>query len=285
MRQEYRLCVRGHDLGVKGTEEIVKRARELDIDGIQLVCYKSYGDIPYAPGAMTPERAGEIGQGLSRGGLSVPLVGAYFNPVHSDREKAKRCFQIFADYLAAARALGSEYVGSETGSRNDEPWIYHPENRTEASYQLVAETFGALADIAAGYGVNIAMEGAAGHVCWNPDVLDEVIRRMNRPNVKVIFDLYNYMDAGNQHQYLSILDRGLELFRGRILLFHMKDCVLTQDGSAPKQVGFGKGDLDKAEIIRRIKASVSHPTFVLEGTCGDDLPLAVETIRELWERV
>lgn len=280
-----KLCIRAHDLGVKGTGAIVERIRDLGIDGVQLVCYKSFEDIPYAPGGITPEKAASIGKALGDAGVAVPLVGAYFNPVHSDRAKAARCFDIFADYLRSLKALGAMYVGSETGSYNDEPWIYHPKNRTQEAYDLVAETFGRLADIAAENGVNIAMEGAAGHVCWNPDVLDAVQRRMARPNVKVIFDLYNYMDAGNQHDYLSILDRGLQVFSGRILLFHMKDCLLSADGSAPKQVGFGKGDLDKTEILRRIKSYDPNSVLVLEGTTGEDIPFAVKTIRDIWERV
>ena len=129
------------------------------------------------------------------------------------------------------------------------------------------------------------MEGAAGHVCWSPDVLNEVIGRMGRPNVYVTFDLYNYMDAGNQRQYLDILDRGLELFGRRIKFFHMKDCVLGSGGAAPKQVGFGKGDLDKVEILRRIKASDPNAILVLEGTTGEDIPFAVKTVREIWETV
>ena len=42
-----------------------------------------------------------------------------------------------------------------------------------------------------------------------------------------IFDLYNYMDADNQRNYLDIMDRGLDVFAGDIQLFHMKDCNFT----------------------------------------------------------
>lgn len=279
------LCIRGHDLGVKGTENIIARVKELGLDGLQLVCYKSYDDIPYAPGAITPERAGEIGRALNLGGASPLLLGAYFNPVHSDRAKAQRCFDIFADYLRTARSFGCMYVGSETGSYNDDKWTYNPKNRTEEAYALVADTFGRLADIAAENEVNIAMEGAAGHVCWNPDILDMVIRRMGRPNVYVTFDLYNYMDAENQRDYLVILERGLELFGQRIKFFHIKDCLLSSDGSAPQQVGFGQGDLDKESILGRIKASNPDAILVLEGTTGADIPLAVKTVRDIWARV
>ena len=103
MEADCTLCIRGHDLGVRGTEGIIARVRELGLDGLQLVCYKSYDDIPYAPGAITPERAREIGTALNLGHASPLLLGAYFNPVHSDRAKAQRCFDIFADYLRVAR--------------------------------------------------------------------------------------------------------------------------------------------------------------------------------------
>lgn len=280
-----KLCIRGHDLGVKGTGDIVRRLRELDIDGLQLVCYKSYDDIPYERGGITPEKAGEIGAALKEAGVVVPLVGAYFNQAHPDAAKAQKGFDVFAEYLENLTALGGKYVGSETGSYNGDPWIYHPKNRTPRAYEQVAETFGRLADIAGKHGVGVAMEGAAGHVCWNPNILKKVIHMMDRPNVKVIFDLYNYMDGGNQFDYLDILDRGLELFGRDILLFHMKDCLLREDGSAPRQVGFGQGDLDKAAILSRIKASNPDAVLVLEGTTGEDIPLAVKTIRDVWARV
>ncbi len=281
-----RVCIRAHDLGVKGTEDIISRARELGIDGLQLVCYKSFEDIPYAPGGITPERAREIGGALRGAGLAVPLVGAYFNPVHSDLEKRARCTQVFAEYLSVAKALGSEFVGSETGSYNDDKWTYNPKNHSMEAIQTVTDTFSALADRAAEHGVNVAMEGAAAHVSWCPDTLNLILTAMNKPNVRVIFDLYNYMDAENQLEYMDILEHGLEIFKGRILLFHMKDCILGEKGvTAPKQVGFGRGDLDKTEILRSIKAQCPDATLVLEGTTGEDIPFAVNTLREIWEKV
>ena len=50
-----------------------------------MVCYKAYEDIPYKPGAITREKA------LSIAGAMIPLIGAYFNPVHSNPEKVVSC--------------------------------------------------------------------------------------------------------------------------------------------------------------------------------------------------
>ena len=278
-----KLCIRAHDLGVKGTEPILNRLEELGIDGVQMVCYKVYDDIPYAPGGITGEKAAAIGAAFRERGAMIPLVGAYFNPVHSDRAKAARCEAIFGEYLQYCKAMGCDTVGSETGSFNDDKWTYHPKNRTEEALQTVVETFSRLCDVASDFGTTVAMEGAAGHVCYDVDTLARARQMMNR-KTKVIFDLYNYLDAGNQLEYLQILERGLDVFGGEILLFHMKDCLL-QSGAAPKQVPLGTGDFDMRAILKRIKAYDENAILTLEGTTGDHIVHAVTTIKEIWESV
>lgn len=278
-----KICIRAHDLGVKGTKDILQRIDSLGIDGVQMVCYKAYKDIAYAPGAITAEKAEEIGKAFREAGKSIPLVGAYFNCVHSNREKAQRCEAIFAEYLKYCNAMGCKYVGSETGSYSDDPWVYHPRNRTEEAHQAVAATFSRLCDIAKDQGSMVAMEGAAGHVCHDVAALQKVRRMMGR-ETKVIFDLYNYLDAENQGDYLDILHRGLDVFGDDILLFHMKDCVLL-GGKDPLQVPFGTGDLDMEAVLKAIKSHNPNAVLVLEGTVEPHIAHAVNTINTIWERV
>lgn len=278
-----KLCIRAHDLGVRGTEEILKQLDRLGLDGVQMVCYKVYDGIPYAPGGITQEKAAAIGDAFSRAKKSIPLVGAYFNPVHSDRQKAARCQDIFADYLRCCRAMGCDTVGSETGSFNDDQWTYHPLNRTEDAVRKVAAVFSELCDIASGCGSVVAVEGAAGHVCWDVDTLAKA-RKMIGRKTRVIFDLYNYMDASNQADYLKILDRGLDIFAGEIQLFHMKDCVFT-NGRKPVQVPLGTGEMDMKAILKRIKAYSPDSVLMLEETTGEHIPHAVDTIRRAWAEV
>lgn len=278
-----KICIRAHDLGVKGTQDILNRIETLGIDGVQMVCYKAYDDIAYEPGAITGEKAAAIGQAFRDAGKCIPLVGAYFNCVHSNREKAGRGEAIFAEYLQHCNAMGCQYVGSETGSYSDDPWVYHPRNRTDEAHRAVAAAFSRLCDAAADHGSMVAMEGAAGHVCHDVPTLQKVRRMMNRPT-KVIFDLFNYLDAENQGDYLDILHRGLDTFAGDILLFHMKDCVL-QNGKDPEQVPFGTGDLDLNHVLKAIKAYDKNAVLTLEGTTGSDIAHAVKTINTIWESV
>ncbi len=279
-----KLCIRAHDLGVKGTEAILQQLDSLGLDGVQMVCYKAYEDIPYIPGGITKPKAEAIGDAFRNAQKQIPLIGAYFNPVHSDRQKEKRCFDVFCEYLQYGKYMGCSVVGSETGSFNDDKWTYHPQNRTEEALQQVIATFCQACDIAADYGSWVAMEGAAGHVAYDVATLAKAQKIMGRANTRVIFDLYNYLDQSNQGDYKTILDQGLDTFGDRILLFHMKDCVF-ENGKAPRQVPFGTGQMDKETILRKIKAHDPNATLVLEGTVTGDIPLAVKTINEIWERV
>lgn len=278
-----KLCIRAHDLGVTGTEAILARLRALGLDGVQMVCYKAYDDIAYLPGSITLERAAQIGKAFSDAGSVIPLVGAYFNPVHSDEAKVERGFRVFADYLRCCKALGCDTVGSETGSFNDDEWTYHPQNRTEEGLQRTVAVFSQLCDIAADCGSVVAMEGASGHVCWDVDTLARARKMMGR-KTKVIFDLYNYMDESNQLQYLSILDKGLDAFAGDILVFHMKDCVFAK-GRRPVQTPLGRGKMDMKAILKRIKTYDPNAVLVLEETTGEHIQHAVNTVRTIWESV
>lgn len=273
------LFIRAHDLGVKGEENIVKRLSELGISGVQLVAYKCLDDVSYTFGSITKERCEAFHRTFSQAGLSVPLIGAYFNPVHPNEEKIANGKAVFKDYLAHCHELGCEVVGSETGSYNGDKWTYNPLNRTEEALSRVIETFSELADYAKSQNAFIGMEGAFGHVCWNVKTLDRAVRTIGRDNIRIIFDLYNYLDGSNVNEMYDILHEGLETFGTNIQVFHIKDCVIADDGSL-KQVGVGKGIFDYSRIIPEIRRVCPDARLVFEGTTGDDIPAAVAHIKQ-----
>ena len=278
-----KLCIRAHDLGVTGTENILQSIDAYGIDGVQMVCYKAYPDIGQIPGAITQERAAQIGKAFSDSGKIIPLVGAYFNPIHTDEKKVENSLRIFEDYLRVCKAMGCNVVASETGSCNNDEWTYHPGNRTEESLQGVVRAFSRLCDVAADCGSIVAMEGCSGHVCWDVDTLARA-RKMIGKKTRVVFDLYNFMDTDNQGDYLKILDKGLDAFAGDIQVFHMKDCFLT-NGQKPIQTPFGKGELDMKAILTRIKNYDPDAVLVLEETTGEHIEHAIKTIKNTWESV
>ncbi len=277
-----KIAFRTHDLGVKGLDNAIEKARACGISAVQLVAYKFMDEIKYAPNALNETNSAAIGNALKAAGIAVPLIGAYFNPVHSDKEKVARCKAVFKDYLKYSGNLGCNIVGSETGSFNDDKWTYNPLNRTEEALQAVVETYKELAAYAKEVGAFVGMEGAAGHVCWNVATLKRAIDEINADNIKVIFDIYNYLDASNYSNYLEILDEGLRTF-DNIVVFHIKDCVF-EDGKL-KQVPPGKGMFDFDKILSKIKAYDENAYLVLEGTTGDDIIPCIEFIKNKWSNL
>jgi sugar phosphate isomerase/epimerase len=278
-----KLMVRAHDLGVKGADNINNRICELGLDGVQLVAYKSIDGISYSPCSLSSEQAKEIGSVIRKNGKEIALIGAYFNPVHPNTDKISNGIAVFKDYLTLAKCLGCDFVGSETGSYNGDPWIYHPMNHSDEALDRVVETFSLLADCAEENAVNIAMEGAFGHVCHTPERLFEAVRRIGKDNIRFIFDLYNYLDISNVDSAYDILDRGLALLNNRILLFHIKDFII-EDGKL-KQCGVGKGVLDFNLILSKIYSHNKDAILVLEGTVGDDLPYAVAYLKDIINKI
>ncbi|MCR4780742.1 MAG: sugar phosphate isomerase/epimerase [Ruminiclostridium sp.] len=276
-----RLFIRAHDLGVKGEAGIIARLDELGLDGVQLVTYKCLDGITYTPGSLTRERAAGFGNAFGKAGKTVPLIGAYFNPVHPDEAKIKNGIAVFRDHIALAKELGCDNVGSETGSYNGDKWTYHPQNRTDEALDRVVSVFSELTEYAQDYGVYVCMEGAFGHVCWEPAVLEKAAKRIGRDNIRFIFDLYNYLDGSNIGKMYDILEEGLQRFGDRICVFHIKDCVINGDGSL-RQVGVGKGVFDYERILTEIGKVCPDADLVLEGTTGDDIPFAVDHLRKLF---
>lgn len=274
-----KLNIRAHDLGVKGEENIAARLDELGLSGVQLVAYKALPDIAYAPGAMSAERAAAVSECFKASGKSVPLIGAYFNPVHPDEQKFKNGIAVFRDYLRLAKTFGCDTVGSETGSYNGDKWAYHPLNRTDEALGRVISVFSELCDYAKDFGAYVGMEGAFGHVCYDVKTLNRAVKAIGRDNIKLIFDLYNYLDASNIDKMYDILDEGIDTFGDRICVFHIKDCVISANGSL-KQCGVGKGIFDYSRILPRIKNVCPDAELVFEGTTGEDIPYAVQHIKQ-----
>lgn len=274
-----RLFIRAHDLSVKGEENITARLDELGLCGVQLVAYKCLEGISYVPGSITTDRAEAFGEAFKKAGKTVPLIGAYFNPVHPNEEKIKNGIAVFKDYLTHCHELGCNIVGSETGSYNGDKWTYHPENRTDEAVKRVISTFSELCDYAKDQNAFVGMEGAFGHVCWEVKRLEYAVKAIGRDNIRIIFDLYNYLDGSNVDRMYDILSEGLQTFGDRICVFHIKDCTIEPDGSL-KQCGVGKGIFDYSRILGEIKKVCPDANLVFEGTTGDDIPFAVQHLKE-----
>ena len=255
-----RIGVRAHDLFASGTpEELAKTIQEAGFSFIQLVFKKALKDPEF-----TPEYAKRVAKALSDRCVSVAMLGAYFNPVHSDPSVVSSGIALFKKNLEIASAFpGNPPVGSETGSFNDSPWIYHPRNRTEEGYQQTKAVFADLAAYAESLGADIAIESAYGHVICDVDRHVRLLDELHSDHVYATVDLFNLLCPENFGQRDEIFEDALRRLRGKVRIIHIKDGLL-RDGKLI-QANPGEGEFHYEAMMASVKAHAPDAILVFEG--------------------
>ena len=270
--------IRGHDVGKYSIEEFAEKVTLRGFNYVQLVLQKAFID---DNGLYDDEKVKHINEEFSKHNLKIAMLGAYFNPVHSNKEKVKTCVEKFSNHLRYAKALGTTLVGTETGSYNDDKWTFHENNYSEKAYLTNLEIFKGLVKVAEESDVCVALEGAYHHCMGNPKMLNRLVRELNSDHVKVIVDLYNYLYIGNHENKNEIFKEAISLMKDKIVLFHLKDYIV-QDGKLV-QVGLGKGLMDFPFIIKTIKENFTDAFLIFEGVVGEDIDTSLTYIKSLVE--
>ena len=258
------LCIRPHDVGKDTPEALAEKIHALGFQGVQLAIAKAIKDQNGNPDTLTEDICKEIKAGFNKHNVEIPLLGAYFNPVHSNKEKVKAGAEKFADHLRKAHLFGAKYVASETGSYNDEPWIYHPKNQTEEAFEEVYSVFKPLADVAKEAGSFLTVEGAWGHCMYCPAQMERLVKALDNGNIRVTVDIYNYLYEKNYEQRFDILDECLDRFGDKIAVFHIKDFNVNPDGTL-QEVGIKDGIMGWDKMLPKIKKAVPNALLVFEG--------------------
>lgn len=272
-----KILIRPHDIGKGSAAWLGEKAHEWGFDGVQLAIAKAVEGQSGNPGTLTKELVSEIRSGFNSHGVEIPLLGAYFNPVHSNKEKVRAGAEKYADHLRHASEFGSSFVASETGSYNDDKWTYNPRNQTEEAFQEVREIFAPMPEIARKAGVLMALEGAWGHCMYKPEVLKRLADEIDpgQENFRFIVDIYNYLHIGNHEERAKIFETCLRLFKGKICGFHLKDYVLN--GDELEIAPLGKGLMGWSDFLPVIKAECPDSYLIFEGV--KDVPSSLEFVR------
>lgn len=270
-----RLGIRGHDLGPKGSvADLIARCKENGFHYLQLVFKKSFDSITFGE-----ESAISVAKELDDNNIKVAMLGAYFNPVHSNKELVRSNVEYFKKHLRLAHHFNCPYVGTETGSYNDDKWTYNPKNQTEEGYQETMAIFHELKAVAENEGSIILMEPAWGHVIYSVDQLKRAVDELNSQYVKVTIDIYNLLYLGNYQDYKNIFIKALSTFGEDIKIIHLKDFYPTAEKLV--QCGLGKGMVDFEFILEKVREYCPEATLIFEGVTGEDIKPSKELIDKL----
>lgn len=274
-----KIGIRAHDL-LKDTsvEEMSEIVKENEFEYLQLVLSKAFKN----DNLLNKEKAIKYNEVFKRNNIKIAMLGAYFNPVHSNKDKVKDSIEKFKNHLEYAHYLNCEYVGTETGSFNDDKWTYNELNRTDKAYNEVKRIINDLVVYAEKTSSYVAIEGAYNHVIYSPTLLNKLVREIDSSKLKVIVDLYNYLDISNHEQRYEILKQAIDLMKDKIVIFHLKDYIVKEN--TLKQVGLGKGEMDFNIIIKMIIENCPNAYLIFEGITGEDIKSSKKFIESIIRR-
>lgn len=278
-----KVSVRVHDLGKSNARELAKRTKEIGFDGVQLVLYKAIEGFDSKAHTIDKEALRECAESFKDEGIEVSMLGAYFNPVHSNKELVKDNIERFKEYIDYTKLFNSKYVGSETGSYNDDKWTYNPLNRTEEALEEDIRIFGELAIYAKEHNANIALEGAYGHCMYEPHQLNRLVSAIDNGCVKVTVDIFNYLDVSKYDQETQhfMFDESIKYFKDKIVIYHLKDFIYDSEANKLKQVGLGEGLMDLEYIVSHAKKETPNAVLIFEGCPKDKMESSLKYIKSL----
>lgn len=274
-----KLGVRLHDFGKSNAYDLAIKAKEVGFDGVQFVINKAIEGESGLKGTLSNEKLCDMAKAFKDNNIDVMMLGSYFNPVHSDKNKVHTFVEKFKDHLQFAHIFNCKYVGSETGSFNDDSWTYNPLNRTEEAYQEVKRIFKDILEVAKETSCHVALEGAYGHCMYEPKALKRLYDDLDNGNLDIIVDVYNYLYIGNYQQRYEILKECLNLFGDKIKVFHIKDFIIQDDKLV--QVGIGKGIMNWEKMLPLIYEVCPNASLVFEGVKKEDMQSSYDYFRPL----
>ena len=271
--------IRAHDLVKGNIDHVLTQAKEYGFDAVQLVFKKALLDENGKNVSLNEKTRNEVKDALKRHDVKIAMLGAYFNPVHSNKELVRSNVEYFKEHLKFANELNCKYVGTETGSYNDDKWTYNPKNQTEEGYQDTMKVFYELVKVAKEYNSVILMEPAWGHVIYSVSQLKRAYDEINSEHLKVTIDIYNLIYLGNYKKYKEIFHEALSTFKEDVKIIHLKDFYVEEEKIV--QCGLGKGIIDFEYLLKTVKEFAPNATLVFEGVVGDDIITSKKLIDSL----
>lgn len=213
-----------HDYGKGSPDELFGRVAADGFSAVQLAYKKcvpsvrSYADVTDALVAETvaAEKAHSI---------QVAVLGTYVELAINDESRLKNAAD-FKSQLAVCKALGAGCIGTETTSMEKQP----AGTTREEAQELLCRSLADILPAAEALGVTVAVEPVTYHSMNSAAATRHILDTMRSPNLKVIFDMSNLVDAGNVGAQDRIWNDVGELLGDQIVAVHFKGQAFAPDG-------------------------------------------------------
>lgn len=214
-----------HDYGKGTPDELFARVSADGFAAVQLAykkcvpTVKSYADITEAlvNDTIAAEKAHNI---------QVAVLGTYVELAINDVRRLQNVAD-FKSQLAVCKALGAGCIGTETTKMCDQP----AGTTREEAQELLCRSLAEILPVAEELGVTVGVEPVTYHSMNSAAATRHILDTMRSPNLKVIFDLSNLVDADNVNAQDRIWNDIGELVGDKIVAVHFKGQAFNPDGS------------------------------------------------------
>ena len=286
-------------------ETTAKKIRTLGFNTVQLDLH--FKDIDLSDGQLTAEKGKRVRDVFRANDLPICGISAYTNMIHPDPEHRKHNVERVKEILRHAREFGTPYVISETGTMNPESeWSGHPDNRSEAAYELARETLADFAQTAWDHGATFLMETYVNNVIGSVREAARLFHDVNHPGLELLMDPTNFFEAHNIDDQKGTLDEMFDVLGDRVRIAHAKDVKLAGADKSEKHADIGDddalashtfrgvgeielpaaglGSLDYDHYVKRLSERSPNVPLIIEHLDESDVPRAKKFIDEVLVR-
>ena len=284
------LGIRLHDTAKCPFEERIADVHRMGFACGQLALSKLIDEFPTTDETLTPGLAMYIKNVFARNQVDIAVLGCYLNLADPDKGQLAETIRHYLAHIRFASWLGCGMVGTETGTPN-ESYSYTPECHTEAALLTFMENLRPVVAYAEKMGVVIGIEPVCRHIVGTPKRARRVLDEIASPNLQIIFDPVNLLDAGNYREKDSIKRAINECIRQGILSDYLKrkgsevtnmliaeysyeeDIQVKQQEAMQKgwKEGRGEGLVLSAQIFRALQSNPDFTDAQIAVMVGCDL--------------
>lgn len=214
-----------HDYGKGSPDELFGRVSADGFAAVQLAykkcvpTVKSYTDV-------TDKLVAETIAAEKAHNIQVAVLGTYVELAINDESRLKNAAD-FKSQLAVCKALGAGCIGTETTGMEKQP----AGTTREEAQELLCRSLADILPEAEALGVYVGIEPVTYHSMNSAAATRHILDTMRSPNLKVIFDMSNLVNAENVNDQARIWNDVGELVGEEIVAVHFKGQAFNPDGS------------------------------------------------------
>lgn len=276
-----RLGVRGHDMPKAPFDEWVKSISDAGFCCTQLALSKAIHDFSVSKEAMTSGMADYMKRSFEKNQVEVAVLGCYLNIANPDKAQLEKVMNTYMHHIRFAKFLECGMVGTETGAVNTE-YKFTPENHTDAALASLIENLKRVVDYAEKMGVCVGIEPVYKHIMCNVERTRKVLDAVNSPNLRVILDPINLLNAENESQHEKIVEEAFDVLGEEIDAIHIKDYIMKDGEIVYEPLAVGDGKFNIPHLLGILKQKKPFIHVLLEASTPENVKASCDYIRKCY---